>query len=61
MRASQTENAPGDKVGLLNRIFGIAYYVRLPAKALKARNKYLYYAGKWLLLGGIVYFVFFFR
>ena len=61
VRASQTENAPGDKVGLLNRIFGIAYYLRLPAKALKARSKHLYYAGKWLLLGGIVYYVFFLR
>ena len=61
VRASQTENEAGDKVGLLNRIFGFAYYARLPAKALKARNKYLYYAGKWLLLGGIVYFVFFYR
>lgn len=61
VRASQTENVPGDKVGLLNRIFGIAYYVRLPAKALKRRNKYLYYAGKWLLLAGIVWAAFFFR
>jgi len=61
VRASQTENAPGDKVGMLNRLFGVAYYARLPAKALKARNKYLYYAGKWLLLGGITYFVFFYR
>ncbi len=61
VRASQTENTTGDKVGLLNRVFGVAYYLRLPAKALKARNKYVYYAGKWLLLGGIVYFVFFFR
>jgi beta-hydroxylase len=61
VRASQTENAPGDRVGLLNRIFSVAYYIRLPAKALKRRSKYLYYAGKWLLLGAIVYAVFFFR
>lgn len=61
VRATQTENAPGDKVGLLNRMFGFAYYVRLPAKRLKARNKHLYYAGKWLLLAAIVYFVFFYK
>jgi beta-hydroxylase len=61
VRASQTENVPGDKVGVLNRLFGVLYYLRLPAKALKRRNKYVYYAGKWLLLGGIVYFVFFNR
>ena len=52
---------PGDKVGLLNRIFGFAYYIRLPAKRLKAWNKYVYYTGKWLLLAAILYFVFFMR
>ncbi len=61
VRASQTENVPGDKVGLLNRIFGVAYYLRLPAKALKRWNKYVYYAGKWLLLAAILYLVFFLR
>jgi len=61
VRASQTENVPGDRVGLLNRIFSIAYYVRLPAKAIKRWNKYVYYAGKWLVLGAIVYVVFFLR
>ena len=55
MRASQTENVPGDKVGLLNRIFGFAYYLRYPGKALKQRNKYVYYAVKWLLLAAILY------
>ena len=61
MRATQTENAPGDKVGLLNRIFGVAYYIRLPAKRLKAWNKYVYYTGKWLLFTLIVWLVFFLR
>ena len=58
VRASQTENVPGDKVGLLNRIFGFAYYLRYPGKALKRRNKYLYYAVKWLLLAAILFWVF---
>ena len=61
VRATQTENVPGDKVGLLNRIFGFAYYVRMPGKWLKARNKYVYYALKWLILAGILYLVFFLR
>ncbi len=61
IRASQTENAPGDQIGVLNRIFSVAYYLRLPAKALKRWNKYVYYAGKWLLLAAVVYFVFFYR
>jgi beta-hydroxylase len=58
VRASQTENVPGDKVGLLNRIFGFAYYLRYPGKALKRRNKYAYYAIKWMLLAAILFWVF---
>ena len=54
----QTENVPGDKVGLLNRMFGFAYYLRYPGKALKRRNKYVYYAVKWLVLAAILYWVF---
>jgi beta-hydroxylase len=61
VRASQTENVPGDKVGVLNRVFSVAYYVRLPAKALKRWNKYVYYTGKWLLLVVILFLVFFLR
>jgi beta-hydroxylase len=59
VRASQTENKAGDKVGILNRLFGVVYYLRLPAKALKQRSKHLYYAGKWSVLAAIVYLVFF--
>ncbi len=59
VRAAQAENVPGDKVGILNRIFGIVYYVRLPAKALKRRNKYVYYTVKWLVLAAILYWIFF--
>ncbi len=61
VRATQTENAPGDKVGVLNRIFSWVYYVRLPAKALKRWNKYVYYAAKFALLIAFVVFVFFVR
>ena len=59
VRATQTENAPGDKVGLLNRIFGFAYYLRLPGKRLKASHKHVYYALKWVLLAALLYFVFY--
>lgn len=61
VRASQTENVPGDRVGLLNRIFGFAYYLRIPGKALKRWNKYAYYATKFLVLGLLLYLVFFLR
>ena len=58
VRASQTENVAGDKVGFLNRLFGYAYYVRYPGKALKRWNKYVYYATKFLILGLILLWVF---
>jgi len=61
VRATQTENAPGDKVGLLNRLFSIAYYARVPGKRLKAWNKHVYYTVKFGLLAAFVYFVFFLR
>jgi beta-hydroxylase len=54
IRASETNNIEGDRVGLANRIFGVAYYLRLPAKALKRKSKYAYYTVKWLILGGLV-------
>jgi len=59
VRACQTENAPGDKVGLLNRLFGLFYRLRTPGKALKHWNRSIYYTLKWTLLGTIVYALFF--
>jgi beta-hydroxylase len=57
IRASQTENVEGDAVGVLNKVFGYAYYLRLPGKALKRKSRLAYYATKWLLLGGLVYWM----
>jgi beta-hydroxylase len=57
IRASETNNAEGDRVGVLNRIFGFAYYLRLPAKALKRKSKTLYYVLKWAILGGLVVWI----
>ena len=59
IRASQTENMAGDNVGWLNRIFSFAYYLRVPGKALKRRNRTLYYVVKWLIVIGLVYLIFF--
>jgi beta-hydroxylase len=59
IRASQTENFAGDRIGWLNRIFGVAYYLRVPGKALKHRSRKLYYAVKWIILIGLVYLIFF--
>jgi beta-hydroxylase len=55
IRASQTENAPGDQIGVLNRIFSVAYYLRFPGKWLKSKSRFAYYATKWLILCGLLY------
>jgi beta-hydroxylase len=59
LRATQTENVEGDKVGLLNRLFGIAYRIRLMGKRLKARSRFAYYTLKWAVFGGFLYAIFF--
>ncbi len=57
MRASQTDNAVGDHVGLLNRIFEVVYRARLLGKALKRKSEVAYYAVKWGMVGLILYWV----
>ena len=57
IRASQTENAPGDRVGALNRIFNIAYRVRLVGKWIKKKSRFAHYTLKWLIVGGMLYLI----
>ncbi len=58
MAAASTQNTTGEAVGGLNHAFHYLYQLRLKAKALKARHRGVYYAGKWLLIGGLVWAVF---
>ena len=58
MRATQTENVEGEKVGLVNRLFSYFYQVRLLGKRIKAKSRFAYYALKWLLIGGVAYLLF---
>jgi len=58
MRATQTENVEGEKVGLVNRLFSYVYHGRLFGKRIKAKSRLAYYALKWLLIAGIAYLVF---
>jgi beta-hydroxylase len=57
IRASQTENVPGDRVGAINRIFNVAYRVRLVGKWIKKKSRFAHYTLKWLLLGGVLYLI----
>ncbi|HEX6794425.1 MAG TPA: aspartyl/asparaginyl beta-hydroxylase domain-containing protein [Casimicrobiaceae bacterium] len=58
IRASQTENAPGDRVGVLNHVFNAAYRVRRIGKAIKKKSRVAHYTLKWLILGGVLYLIF---
>jgi beta-hydroxylase len=54
IRASQTENVAGEKVGLVNQIFSYVYHVRLLGKRVKERSRFAYYAIKWLMIGVVL-------
>jgi beta-hydroxylase len=58
IRASQTENAPGDRVGVLNHVFNAVYRVRLIGKAIKRRSRVAHYTLKWLIFGSLLYLIF---
>jgi beta-hydroxylase len=58
VKASATQNVEGEKVGVLNHVFGYVYQVRLLGKRIKAWNRSVYYALKWALIGGLLYWIF---
>ena len=58
MAAASSQNTEAESVGGLNRFFHHAYQARLAAKSVKARQRGVYYAGKWLLIGGLFWALF---
>jgi beta-hydroxylase len=58
IKESATENEAGERVGVINKVFGHVYHVRLAGKRLKAWNRHVYYGLKYavvaLILFGIV-------
>ncbi len=54
MRASATKNEEGETVGAINKVFRFVYRGRLKMKALKKANRDLYYAIKYVTLGGLL-------
>lgn len=61
IRASRTENAEGDKIGFLNRVFSVVYRLRLVGKYIKGRSRAAYYTLKWLIFGALLYWICFVR
>lgn len=58
VKASQTRNEEGEKVGALNRAFRYVYRVRLAAKAFKRYNRKAYYAVKYAAIAGVLAWIF---
>ena len=58
IRATETENAPGDRVGVLNHLFNAVYRLRLIGKWIKSKSVWAHYTLKWILIGGALYLIF---
>ncbi|WP_435606067.1 lipid A hydroxylase LpxO [Pseudomonas knackmussii] len=54
MAAAASPNDAGDKTGAINRAFGSLYKIRLRGKALKKRNRKLYYLQKWSFFAALL-------
>jgi beta-hydroxylase len=54
IKETATENEPGEPIGVVNRIFGYVYHVRLLGKRMKAWNKNAYYALKYSIVGIVI-------
>lgn len=54
MAAAASPNDTGDKTGGINRAFASLYRIRLRGKALKKRNRTLYYLQKWGFLAALL-------
>ena len=58
MTAASSPNEAGDQTGGLNKAFGYIYQIRIKAKALKAKNRTLYYVLKWVFMLGLFFLIF---
>ena len=50
IKETQTENEPGERIGVVNKIFGSVYHLRLAGKRFKAWNRNAYYTAKYAVL-----------
>ncbi len=57
-RATTAQNVEGERVGLVNKLFGYVYYIRIIGKRLKSFNKIIYYIVKFGIILGILYLIF---
>lgn len=58
MAAASSQNTETESVGAINRLFQHVYQWRLKAKTLKASHRSVYYVGKWVLILGLLWALF---
>ncbi len=58
MSAASSQNVEGEKVGFVNILFKYFYHLRAQAKKLKAKQRNVHYIGKWVLILGILWAIF---
>ena len=58
LKAAAAPNQEGDRTGGLNRFFGAVYGIRRWGKALKKKNRTMYYVLKWAIVLGILALIF---
>lgn len=59
MGAAVSKNTDEDKIGIINKLFSKVYVVRELGKSIKRKSRLAYYLLKYLLLGLLVYGIFF--
>jgi beta-hydroxylase len=58
VRSSKTQNVAGEPVGMLNKLFGYAYQVRLAGKKLKQKSRFAYYLLKYAIIAALLFAIF---
>ena len=59
VKITQTQNTDTEKVGVLNKVSSYVYRLKNFFQSIKKWNRKVYYAGKYALMGGIVFLIFF--
>jgi beta-hydroxylase len=59
VKITMTQNTDGEKVGVLNKISSSVYKLKNIFQSIKKWNRKVYYAGKYAIMAGIVFLIFF--
>ena len=58
MAAAASQNVEGEAIGGLNTFIYYGYQLRIQAKKLKSSHRLVYYAGKWAMILGLLWLIF---